>query len=226
MDELSNELQKLKIDKSKRTVNSGPRSGWKYVVVAIVLLAIVVAASQFYSRANASLAVDVVHPHVESPADSAVLVATGYVIAHHKIQVGSKIMGRVAWIGVEKGDKVQKDQIVVRLEDREYRAQYEQARAEFDAVRARLAEVERGSRPEEVDRARAEVERARAQLRTDEANLKRTENLVREGVSPAQTLDDARGRYDTSRAALDSATKTYELVRQGARIEQVDGARS
>ena len=38
-------------------------------------------------------------------------------------------MGKVAWIGVEKGDKVRKDQPLVRLDDREYRAQVEQAEA-------------------------------------------------------------------------------------------------
>jgi HlyD family secretion protein len=60
---------------------------------------------------------------LESTRDAAVLEATGYVVAHHKIQVGSKISGRVAWIGVDKGDRVAQNQLVVRLEDREYRAQ-------------------------------------------------------------------------------------------------------
>jgi len=35
-----------------------------------------------------------------------VLTATGYIIPHHKIEANSKVTGRVAWIGVEKGDKV------------------------------------------------------------------------------------------------------------------------
>ena len=97
------------------------------------------------------MAVSTVKPRLESSNESPVLVATGYVIAHHKIQVGSKIAGRVAWIGVDKGDRVAKDQIVVRLEDREYRAQYEQAVASVGSAQARLTELESGSRPEEVD---------------------------------------------------------------------------
>jgi HlyD family secretion protein len=226
MDDLSSELHKLKIDKSKRTETRAPSSGWKYVVIAIVALGMAIMAMQFYLRANAALPVEVVHPRVESSSQSAVLVATGYVIAHHKIQVGSKIMGRVAWIGVEKGDRVKKDQVVVRLEDREYKAQYDQAVASFDADRARLSELERGSRPEEVDRAKHDVERAEAQLRTDEAQWKRTENLVKEGVSSPQSLDDARGRYETSRANLASLQKTYDLVRIGPRQEEIENARS
>ena len=170
--------------------------------------------------------VDVIHPRLEQSGDSAVLVSSGYVVAHHKIQVGSKISGRVAWIGVEKGDQVKKDQLVVRLEDREYRAQYDQATASYDSAVARLAELERGSRPEEIDRAKADMEGAEAQLRADEANFKRVDAMVKAGISAPQLLDDARGRYDSSRAALASATKTYELSRLGPRKEQIDTARS
>ncbi len=45
-------------------------------------------------------------------------------MAHHKISVNSKVTGRVAWIGVEKGDKVKEGQVLVRLEDDEFKAQY------------------------------------------------------------------------------------------------------
>jgi HlyD family secretion protein len=170
--------------------------------------------------------VQVVRPRAESSGQSAVLVATGYVVAHHKIQVGSKIAGRVAWIGVEKGDRVRHDQVVVRLEDHEYRAQYEQARFAYDSAVAKSNELERGSRPEEIDRAKADVDRAQAELNMDETQLKRTEGLVREGVATPQSLDDARGKYETARANLASLVKTYELAKLGPRHEQIDGGRA
>ena len=226
MDHISSELNKLRIDRSQRGTKR--RSGRGKWIVVVLLLALVGAGAGyvFLGRPNA-VVVNTTKPRlVESGTDAAVLVATGYVIAHHKIQVGSKIAGRVAWIGVDKGDRVSKDQVIVRLEDREYRAQYEQALAAINAAQARLNELERGSRPEEVDRARADVERAEAQLRTDEANFKRIDNLVREGVVSNQNLDEARGRFETSRAALESARKTYELTQKGPRVEQIDSARA
>ena len=61
-------------------------------------------------------------------AGGTVLSATGYIVAHHTINVNSKVTGRLAWIGVEKGDKVKEGQVLVRLEDQEFRASYEQAR--------------------------------------------------------------------------------------------------
>lgn len=227
MDHMSTELNKLRIDKSKRgeTREGSGKGKWVVLFLLVLLLAGSVGGYFWMNRKTATL-VDVIHPRLEATSDSAVLVATGYVVAHHKIQVGSKISGRVSWIGVEKGDRVAKDQLIVRLEDREYRAQYNQATASYDSAVARLAELERGSRPEEIDRAKAEVDRADAQLRTDEINLKRADSLVKQGVGATQLLDDAKGRVDTDRAALASATKSYELTRIGTRKEQVDFARA
>jgi HlyD family secretion protein len=225
MENLSSELNKLKIDKSKRP-QQAPRRGATFLVVLVVLILVALAAVLFLRKPAEAANVEVVHPRVETSAQSAVLNATGYVVAHHKIQVGSKIAGRVAWIGVEKGDRVKRDQVVVRLEDREYRAQFDQAKSAHEGAQAHLQELERGSRPEEIDRARADVERAQADLQTADAQLKRTQGLVKEGVSPPQLLDDAKGRYDSAKANLAALTKTYELTRQGPRKEQVDNARS
>src|SRR5262245_2742781 len=225
MDNLSNELNKLKIDKSKRA-EARPRGNTAVIIIILILALSGVGAVVILRRPAAAATVETVRPRAETSSQSAVLVATGYVIAHHKIQVGSKIAGRVAWIGVEKGDRVRRDQVVVRLEDFEYRAQYQQAKSALDSAVARMQELERGSRPEEIDRAKADVERAQADLQTADSQLKRTQGLVKEGVAPAQSLDDARGRYDSARANLAALTKTYELVKQGPRQEQIENARS
>jgi HlyD family secretion protein len=225
MDNLSNELSKLKIDKSRR-VQPAPRRSPLVLILIVILLSGGIIAFVLSQRSETAAAVQTVRPRLENSSQSAVLVATGYVIAHHKIQVGSKIAGRVAWIGVEKGDRVKRGQVVVRLEDREYRAQFDQAQSAYDAARARLQELERGSRPEEIDRAKADVERAQADLQTADAQFKRIQGLVKEGVASAQSLDDAKGRYDSARANLAGLTKTYELTKQGPRQEQIDNARS
>ena len=225
MDNLSNELNKLKIDKSKRA-EPRPAGNRSLFIVLLILVAGGLLAFVMLRRPNAAAAVQTVQPRLENSSQSAVLVATGYVVAHHKVQVGSKIAGRVAWIGVEKGNRVKRDQVIVRIEDREYRAQYEQAKSSYEASQARLNELVRGSRPEEINRAKADAERAQADLQTADAQLKRIQGLVREGVAPAQSLDDAKGRYDSARANLAALTKTYELIKQGPRQEQIENARS
>ena len=224
MDDLSNELHKLKIDKSQRHPRrEGPSPGW--ILFLAFVFSGVVAGVYFFRGSSEAVTVRTVRPRVES-GESPVLVATGYVVAHHKIDLSSKVIGRVEWIGVEKGDRVRRGQLLVKLEDREYQAQVDRARAVRQGAQARLVELERGSRPEEIERAQAEVDRAEAQLRTDEANLTRVQGLVSEGVFTARDLDEALGRRDVSRASLEALTRTYELIRLGPRVEQIDAARA
>ena len=109
------------------------------------------------------------------------LSATGYIVAHHKINVNSKVTGRVAWIGVEKGDKVKEGQVLVRLEDQEFRAQYEQAAGAVESASAQLLELQNGSRPEEIAAGRTQFERSPRDAANDKITLDRTKNLVGPG---------------------------------------------
>jgi HlyD family secretion protein len=225
---MDSELKSLRIDKTKRS--SGEPSPWavRWIISGIAILLLLGAASFVYGRLNAATEVEVVRvttPSAAAASDSVVLNATGYIVAAHKIQVASKILGRVAWIGVDKGDKVKEGQVIVRLEDDEYRAQLQQAKGQLMALEARLAELETGSRPEEIARARAEFEEAKANVANAKVNLERTQKLAQEGVMSKQALDDAQSRYDRDAARAAAIERSYELAKIGPRKEQVDAAR-
>lgn len=155
-----------------------------------------------------------------------VLKAAGYIVAHHKIQIGSKVMGKVAWIGVEKGDKVHKDQPLVRLDDREYRAQVGQAEATLRAGEARLIELQTGNRPEEVARSEAELNRYRADSANADLEWKRLETLLGSGAIAQQQVDNARSRADMAQAAVKVAERNLELMKLGPRSEQISSAKA
>ena len=157
-------------------------------------------------------------------ARAVVLNATGYIVAAHKIEVASKVVGKVTWIGVDKGDRVRENQVMVRLEDDEYQAQLQQAKGQLAMLQARLAEALHGSRPEEIAQAQANLDVAKADLENAKVNLDRTRGLVREGVMSRQALDDAQARYDGA-VRVTSLEKTYELVKLGPRQEQIDALR-
>ena len=57
-------------------------------------------------RLTAAVPVKVVRVAVsgcdEQAGEQIILTATGYIVAAHKIEVASKVIGRVAWIGVKK----------------------------------------------------------------------------------------------------------------------------
>ncbi len=155
-----------------------------------------------------------------------VLIASGYIVAHHKIEVGSKVMGKVAWIGVEKGDPVKKGQLLVRLDDREYRAQVEQAQAAVRAAEAGLEELQAGNRPEEIQRAEAELLRLRADLANARLELQRFETLLKSGAVSQQQVDNARSRTEMAEAAVHVAERNHDLMKLGPRQEQISLARA
>jgi HlyD family secretion protein len=222
------DLNSLRIDKSLKT--SAQPSGisrWaKWWIIGGVLLFVLLGAARFiYSRANAALEVEVARATKTTSnnavAGSVILSATGYIVAHHKIQVASKVVGKVAWIGVEKGDRVQQGQTIARLEDDEYRAQLQQAKGKLAALEARLLELQNGSRPEEIEVAKANLERERADMANAKLNLDRMQQLLKDQVMSQQNYDDARARYDVQAARVASMDKTYQLVRIGPRQEQI-----
>lgn len=220
------DLKTLQIDKSLKTSSnpSPPRWATRWIVIGILLFAALGAASFAYNRLNPVFEVQVARVSASEggtaePAGTVILTATGYVVAHHKIQVASKVVGKVAWIGVEKGNRVTQGQVIARLEDDEYRAQLQEASGALLSLKARLEELLNGSRPEEIDVALANLEQERADLKNAKVNLDRTQQLVKDEVLSRQAYDDAKARYDAQAARVASLEKTYQLVKVGPRKE-------
>ena len=226
-----NDLSNLRIDRSRKSAPDKP-SKWasRWIIAGVLLFALLGAGRFAYSRLNSAVEVQTVRVRAATAgqavdAGAVVLNATGYIVAAHKIELASKVVGKVAWIGVEKGDRVKKDQVLVRLEDDEYRAQVQQARGNLANLQARLAELQNGSRPEEIARARSDVDTSKADLENARVNLERVRNLVKEGVVARQTLDDAQARFDGQAARTASLQRTFDLVQIGPRKEQIDAVR-
>jgi HlyD family secretion protein len=228
---MDSELKSLRIDRSKRSQPEPSPWATRWIISGVLLFVLLGAARYVYGMLNAATEVEI--SRVTSAASggtgstggSVILNATGYIVAAHKIQVASKVLGRVAWIGVDKGDKVKQGQVIARLEDDEYKAQLQQARGRLQALEARLQELETGSRPEEVERASADLEDAKADLANAKLNLERNQKLSAEGVVSKQVLDDAKSRYDRAIAKVNGFQKTFELVKIGPRREQIDAVR-
>ncbi|GAC1434903.1 MAG: efflux RND transporter periplasmic adaptor subunit [Terriglobales bacterium] len=222
------DLEGLRIDRSATSTAGGPPTWARtYIIVGItvvVLLGIIALAYRFLSGTPPE--VEVVHAAAEnSDVGGIVLSATGYIVPHHKINVNSKVTGRVAWIGVEKGDKVKQGQVLVRLEDVEFRAQYDQAKGGAESARAYLEELQNGSRVEEVQQAQHNLDEARATLANDKLTLDRTRDLATQGVVSKQALDDATGKFESDQQRVNSLEKAFQLAKIGPRHEEIARAR-
>lgn len=117
---------------------------------------------------------------------SIALKASGYIVARERIEVSPRFMGVVQWIGVRKGDSVTNGQVVVKLDDSEYRA--------------RLAEIDG-----QIGVAKVGVEKA-------EVDLRRVQELVASKVEMQKVLDDARLALASAKAQVHQLDASRQLV--------------
>lgn len=230
IDTKHDDLQSLRIDRSHRTSSEGEPPKWarRYILGGIAVVVLLGLAALVYRLVSPSEAeVQVVRAVTEGGGDAGgvVLSAGGYIVAHHKINVNSKVTGRVKWIGVEKGDKVKEGQVLVRLEDDEFRAQYDQARGAVENAKAYLLELQNGSRPEEVRAAEHNLSEARATAANDKITLDRTRELFGQGVVSKQALDDATAKYEADQQRMNSLNQAFAMSKIGPRAEEIARAK-
>src|SRR5438046_7225385 len=161
------ELKNLKIDRTQRRSTEPSRWAVRFIVAGVILFVLLGAWRLASEKFNAAPVVEVVRVKSISAAsapEGVVLNATGYIVAAHKIEVAAKVIGKVKWIGVDKGDQVKEGQVLVRLEDDEYQAQLLQAKGQLANLQAKLAEAMHGSRPEEISQAQANLSSAQSDL--------------------------------------------------------------
>jgi HlyD family secretion protein len=222
------DLKNLQIDRTARRKNGPSKWATGWIIIGVLLLLLLGAWELLSNKVNAAPVVEVRRVTAVSAAsapEGIVLNATGYIVAAHKIELAAKVVGKVSWIGVEKGDRVKEGQVLVRLEDDEYQAYVTQAKGQLASLQARLDEAMHGSRPEEIAQSLANLNSAKADLQNAKVSLDRARNTVGEKLGSQQSLDDAQARYDAAVHKVDALDKAYALVKLGPRQEEIDALR-
>jgi HlyD family secretion protein len=116
-----------------------------------------------------------------------ILTVSGYIINRERIELSPRFIGLVKWIGVKKGDAVTNGQVVVLLDDAEYKARLHE-------TQGRLAH--------------AQVAVAKSEL-----DYKRAAQLVARNVEMQKAEDDARLQLDAARAQVKEIEGQIELIR-------------
>lgn len=115
------------------------------------------------------------------------LTVSGYIVNRERIELSPRFLGVVKWIGVKKGDSVTNGQVVVLLDDSEYRARLLEAEGHKANAKANL------------DRAELDFERIKLLAATD--------------IESRKARDDARLGVESAKAQLQEATGGYELAK-------------
>ncbi|VFQ45871.1 HlyD family secretion protein [Desulfoluna butyratoxydans] len=151
------------------------------------------------------------------------LVVQGEVDAT-RIDVASKVPGRVSEVLVARGERVAKGQPLFVIDSPEIRARVRQARAAVEGANAQLTKANRGAREEEVRAARNLWRKAEAGLTLAKKTHARVAKLHADGVLPAQKLDEAFAQLEAARRSAEAARAAYEMAEKGAREEDKEAA--
>ena len=150
-------------------------------------------------------------------------VVTG-IVETTEIDIASKLPGRVDSLFVAEGEPVYKGEVLAVLASKEIDAKVGQARGAMDAARARLQMARNGARPEEREAVEKLYLQAQHQFDLAEKTWTRIQNMYKDSVISAQEHDQVQFQYRSAREQLDAAKAKYQMVINGTRKEELEGA--
>ena len=134
-------------------------------------------------------------------------------------KASSKIAGRIEDMKVVQGQSVECGELLYVLSTPELNAKLQQAEAVKSAAAAMDEKALQGARQQQIDAARNMWQKAQAGKELAQKTFERVQNLYKEGVVPAQKLDEADANYRAAVATESAAKAQYDLAVEGASRE-------
>lgn len=189
-DKLRAELASLRIEREAPI--AVPRRGRRRKTPLVVGVIVVLLAVGVWAALGRALPVTVAYATLATPAETGplpVLSGSGYIVTGERyVSIGVRVPGRIDRYYVEEGQSVRKDDPLVQIDDRDYRAA--------------------------VARAEAALALARANRDLADADLKRGLALQAQGVISQQEFDVFRNKAEVGRATV----QQIEAERAQARV--------
>lgn len=182
--------------------------------IPFILLILAVGIAAYYSLAR---------PRLRNGAaeDSRVLKVSGNIETHESV-VGFKVPGRIVDLPIEEGQWVDKDALIARLDQDDYRQQVALDEAALRVQKEQLDLALAGSRRQDIQAAEEVLNAGKADLAQKKLDYTRADTLYREQVGSQQARDQAETNLKTAQAAVDRAQQQYNELVEGTRPEQID----
>ncbi len=155
------------------------------------------------------------------------------VVNTHDVIVSPQIGGKIERLLVQEGDEVTEGQLLAVIAPAELQADTDYYMHNVEGLSSQVQEAEAALRYEEQQTA-DQIRQAESTLASTQAQQKaamadmerarlayeRTDNLSRQGVAPAQQLDEARTARDAAQARVDSLDRQVEAQRATVALAQ------
>ena len=132
---------------------------------------------------------------------------------------------RILEMLAEEGDRVQKGQVVARLDTQELKLQLQRLNAEIAAQQSTVDKLHNGTRPEEIRQAEGNLRQAQAAAEHAAGVYQRKRDIYTSiaGISQ-QELDNAYHDMEAKQATMSVAEAALQEAKAGPRQEDIAGA--
>ena len=146
------------------------------------------------------------------------------VVEYDERLLGFELGGRVLEVSVERGQKLQPDAILVRLDDGLERPLRDLRAAELAASEAQLRLLHSGTRHEDLKAAEAEIAALQAQEGLLTKNVARQTQLQAAGAASAQSFDQLSAELHATEERRRALEQRLKALRSGARSDELAAA--
>ncbi|MGD8537822.1 MAG: efflux RND transporter periplasmic adaptor subunit [Candidatus Aminicenantes bacterium] len=151
-----------------------------FIIIAVVSILAIIVFLNLQSQREKAIKVTV--EKTQKRDLTSIVSASGEVKPKKNINISAHISGRIVRIGVEEGQRVKKDDFLLKLESTQYEANADRDRAVIRTFRAELIKAD-------------------AQLKKDESFYERQKKLYDEKLISGEQLEAAKTSFDISKAA-------------------------
>ena len=141
-----------------------------------------------------------------------------------QVDLGFRVMGRIAQIPFEEGAHVPAEAVLARLDAAPYEAAATTALSQVGVAQAALAKQRNGNRKQDIAQALEHLNESRATLVRTQADLDRRSGLIKTGAVSQSVYDSTVEQYHSAQAQVAAAEQALSLQREGARREDIDAA--
>lgn len=143
-----------------------------------------------------------------------------------QVNLAFQVAGQIEKIDVQEGSRVKAGQKLACIDKTRYKAQMDLATEQVNALQAQLDKMLAGNRPEEIAQAKNRYLAAKAEAEQAQKTYQRLKTLLPKKLASQDDVDLAASKADATRHNEVAAKNTWEVVKLGARKEDIAQVRA
>lgn len=182
------------------------------VLIPVILMTACGKNEETASSSQNSAAVNVTVAEAEKRTIENTVTYTGEVKASEYTSVSAKVGGQAKKVYVKIGDYVEKGDILLEIDDTDYRTQYNQANAAYGAASAQYNSITNGTAQQTKIQLETALNSAKIEYNNAKINYENQKILYENGAISKSVYDSAVTRYENAQINLDSAQGNYDVT--------------